>query len=401
MITTCEHCGAALDVAERSLMARCACGLMSRTPRHPSHPGDVLELARPLPPAVGSSSTHTPKGSPLMLSSVAHHLLASLTPKEQKFALAFGADFNAAGMPRPEAMRLSATTISGNADLEPARVGFQAAFMQAMAGATDPAEALALTMPSTGRAEQVKFMGDAPAFAPWVGERTMSGIDAFSLAELVNLDFASGLRIKANDWKDDNLGLLPAAVVDLANRARRHRAGMIVQALIDGFTRLSYDGVAYFATTHATGSNKLTVALDAAGLAAASLLIQSQTTFTGDPLELMGTHIICGPKLEPTARKLVTQEYLSGGESNADRGRYQVIVTPRLAGASDDYWFLADLAQAFKPLRFQLREEITTTAIMAADSPAAFSRNEYQFGAQARYNVGYLDHRLIVGSQVA
>lgn len=310
---------------------------------------------------------------------------------------------------------LGATTIANDSDLANARVGFHAAFLQSLEGGADPIEALALTLESDGREEVVSFMGDIPGFEEWVGERKMAGLDAHSLPTLRNIDWSSGLRLKANDIKDDKLALLPAVIRGLAGKARKHRGELLAELLVNGFAGnvypkvsngLAHDGGFFFDTTRPTGSNKLTVALDAAGLAAAALLLDSMTTFGGDPLNLVGTHLIVGTKLRAIAEDLLKLNFIpnvagTATQSNRNVGRYELIVSPRIRGVADDYWFLADLSQAYKPLIFQLREEISTSARTAPEVGSVFGRNEHQFGAQARYNVGYFDPRLIVGSQVA
>lgn len=306
---------------------------------------------------------------------------------------------------------LGATTISNNADLDASRVGFHAAFLTSLEQkADDPIQELYTTVPSTGNLEEWDWMGDVPGFEEWKGERKLGGMESFKL-RVSNKDWSNGLRVKANDLKDDKLGLLPPQIAGLAMKARRHRWDMMVKLLANGFAGslypevgngLGYDGGFFFNATRATGANKITTALGAAGLSEAELLLESMTTYDGaDPMDIHGTHLIVGPKLRATAEKLLTQERLANGEDNYHRGKYKLIVSQRLRGSADDYWFLTDLSSPIKPLLFQMREEISTTAQIAPDSEGVFSRNEYRYGAQARYNVAYFEHRLCVGAQVA
>jgi phage major head subunit gpT-like protein len=320
--------------------------------------------------------------------------------------------------------------INNQADIDAARIAFHVAFLQQLGMTpTQPLEQLLLEVPSTTLLEQWDWLGDFPSFEEWSGDRIMGTLDNFKI-QLKNKDWSSGLKLHQNQFKDDKLGLFQTAgMPGLALAARFHRSEFSAQALINGFdgsafpkisSGVGYDGKFFFSTTHATGSNKLTTALDnnGAGIDAAELLLGSQTSYDGKHKlrGIQGTHLIVGPKLRPIADRLMSSDFLvntnaatgvpgTGTQNNPFKGRYQVIVEPELSGAYDDYWFLADLGKPWKPMLFQLREEISTSAIVGGqgttnDSEPRFKRGEMWFGAEARYNVGYFEHRLIVGSQV-
>lgn len=304
------------------------------------------------------------------------------------------------------------TAIAGSADLDAARTAFRAAFMQSLEMASvSPLEMLYTTVPTNTPLARIHWMGDLPGFEEWVGDRKMSGVEAFKL-DLESKKWSNGLRVKNDDVKFDTLGLMPQQIGGLATKARRHRLDRMAGMMIDGFAGgttsngLAYDGAFFFADAHRGGNdNKLAVALDAANLAAAELQLESMTTYDGqDALDTHGSHLIVGPKLRATAEKLLTQERLANGEDNYHRGKYKLIVENRFRGAADDYWFLGDLSHEIKPFIFQLVEEITTSAIMgqeANNSMPSFMNDELLFGAQANYNMSYFEFRLMVGSVVA
>jgi phage major head subunit gpT-like protein len=367
-------------------------------------PGWNLEL-------VGERSKTETRELRTQLARAVKRLETHSDPKARLWAKRFGYE----GKLKNVATTLSGTTISNNADLDGARVGFHAAFLQQLEqAAVDPAEMLYTTVPSTGNLETWNWMGDLPGFEEWVGDRKMSGLEGFKL-DVANKKWSNGLRLKNDDIKDDKLGLLAPQIQGLATKARRHRLDLMLKNLLNGFdgdnyptvsNGLGYDGAFFFADTHKGGNdNKMTVALDAAGLTAAELLLESMTTYDGnDPLDVHGTTLIVGPKLRATAEKLLTQERLANGEDNYHRGKYKLLVSNRIRGTEDDYWFLADLSQPIRPFLFQMREEISTSALAGQDgnnSMPGFQRDESWFGAQARYNVAYFEFRLIVGSVVA
>lgn len=330
----------------------------------------------------------------------------TLTPRQNLYASRFGFELPAS------ARTLGATTIANDADFDDSRVGFHAAFMQALERTErDPLEAAAIEIPTNARTLDMQWIGDLPGFEEWLGDRKLAGLEGFSLRSQAK-DWSSGIRIKADDFDDDNLGLVPAAVAGLAGAARQHLPDLIVKLLLNGFdgaafpdvsNGLAYDGAFFFSDSHRGGmDNLLTVAFDAAGLDAAEQLFRGMTTYDGQRyLRTRGSHILVGPKLEKAALKLLSQEYLASGESNTDRNRYELIVSPLIRGDFDDWWFLLDLKKPIKPTFVQMRERISTSAVAGPNSQPRFIRNELWYGAQARYNVGSFEWRLAVGSKVA
>lgn len=307
--------------------------------------------------------------------------------------------------------------IANQANLEAARIGFHAAFLEQLGLQEDrPLEGACMEVQSTTALEEWEWLGDLPGFEEWIGDRAMDILKAFKL-RVANKDWSSGLKIHQNQIKDDKMGMFPVSVAGLAMAARDHLPVITARLLINGFdglpypdvsSGLAYDGKFFFDTTRATGSNKLTLALDATGLNAAELLLGSQTTYDGRRKlrGIRGSHLVVGPKLKPVAEKLMLSEFLpnAGGtatETNYFKGRYQIIEEPELAGTYDDWWFLLDLKKPWKPCLYQKREPISTSAIVGDGSLPQFQRGELWFGAQARYNVAYFESRLAVGSKVA
>lgn len=317
--------------------------------------------------------------------------------------------------------------ISNAATLEAARIAFHAAFLEQLGvSTTNPLAGLFQELPSTANLEEWDWLGDLPDFEEWKGDRFLAGLAAYKL-QIRNKDWANGIRVKQNDIKDDKLGLVQPKIAGLATKAKTHRIRLTVKALIAGMgtgafpdvsNGIAYDGVTFFSLSHATGANKHTTALSSAGLDAALLLLQSQTSFDGlEPLELGilepgGTSkltLIVGPKLLGTATRLATSDFLGtavSAENNSWKNRLEVVTSGYLKGTFDDWWFLADLSQPVKPFILQLREEISTSAIVGGqgtqnDSLPRFQSGQLWFGAEARYNVAPFEFRTIVGSQVA
>ncbi len=317
-----------------------------------------------------------------------------------------------------------------------AQIGFHAAFMSYLETlAPDPLEDLFMELPSTTAQEQHIFLGDIPGFAEWTSKREMGSLAAHGLA-VINRNWASGIRIHRNQIEDDRLGLVLPRIQTLASKARKHRGKLCAELLINGFTGTQfggdagdgtgYDASLFFSATHALEggpqqSNTLgATALTYAGLEAAITKMRQFTTYDGlDPLEVEPTHLIVGPALEFTAKRLLGQSttvlvggtgatFETGGQDNIHKGTLKLIVSPRIRsypaqgsiGAIDasKYWYLGALGEPVKPFIFQNREPITVAAQTGWDSPEMFQEGILNFGAQARYNIANYDWRLMVGS---
>lgn len=302
-------------------------------------------------------------------------------------------------------------------------VGLQEVFQQDLAAmGPDPLRQLAVEVKSAGSGEQYMGLGDVPGMREWLGDRVLGSLNNMQWS-IANRDFSSGIEIHKNAIADDKLGLIRPRINTLAAKASRHAGDLMAKYLIQGFSGsayavdeagdgLSWDGALFFSDAHAWDgsaamSNKMTAALTEANLEAADLKLQSFSSWDGkDPLDIQGTHLFVGPKLYATAVKLIGSELLANAAGTAApsnaflRNRYTIVRVPRLIGAYDDYWFLADLSKGGKPFIFQNREEVSTWTQVDTTNEAMFMRGNIRFGAQARYGIGYYDWRLVVGSMV-
>lgn len=314
-------------------------------------------------------------------------------------------------------------TVAQRALYAEAEIGVTIEFMHRLeANGPDPLLVLANEVPSRAAIERHFFLGDVPGFAPWTSDRVMSSLMAHRFT-IENRDFASGIQIHKNEIEDDQLGLVAPRIADLAGKAARHKGDYMIRSLLQGFTGNTYpvedvgdgksfDGSLFFSTTHSleggpNQSNKITTALSEAGLEEAEIKLANLKTWDGkDPLDIRPTHLIVGPKLANTARKLLNAAIIvnsagTASSTNVYAGRYQIIESNRLTGTYDDYWFLAALGHATKPFIFQNRAPITTAASVDWSSDDMFKRGLMKFGAQGRYGIGPYDWRTVIGSLVA
>lgn len=290
---------------------------------------------------------------------------------------------------------MAATGILDRSKLEDALRGFNALFDQAFGAQTTNIEPLAMRVPSAGPDETYDWMGPLPMMREWIGDRRMDELRAYT-QNIVNKRWANGLRVSADDIEDDRLNMVAPRVRALAEMAARHQEKLLMDLLVSGFTTTCYDGQYFFDTDHVDGngssqSNKGTSALAADGVAynAAWQAMMSIQDENGEPIGVMPTHLVVGPKLRSIAMGLLEAETLSTGGTNTNFGTAQLIVSPRLVGTYDDYWFLIAGGGALKPLILQERKGVEFIAQDNPDSEGYFNRAEYRFGADWRGNVGF------------
>jgi phage major head subunit gpT-like protein len=142
--------------------------------------------------------------------------------------------------------------VINQANLARVYVGLSAAFNAAFQAAPAPwYKRLCMTVPSTGRSMDYKFLIDFPGMREWIGDRVIKSLEGKNW-EVVNKEWEATIEIRATDIEDDQLGLYGPAVNALAEEAAHH-PNQLVAALINA-NGLCYDGENFFDTDHPVGT---------------------------------------------------------------------------------------------------------------------------------------------------
>jgi phage major head subunit gpT-like protein len=283
--------------------------------------------------------------------------------------------------------------IVDRAKLEAAYQGFNTVFQGALQNAPSFYRTLAMIVQSNAPLENYNWLGELPQMRKWVSDRALAQLRAF-VWQIRNEWWANGIEVSLDDIRDDRLGLVTPRIQALAAMAELHKDQLVFDLLKLGATSLCYDGQFFFDTDHQDGSeaaqsNKSTTALSSAEYNSAWQAMISFTDPNGEPLNVTPTHLVVGPKLRSTARTILLAERGASGATNLDFGTANLIVSPRLVGTYDDYWFLLDLSKPVKPIVFQER---TPVSFKAQDDPTdehMFMRRVARYGADGEYNAGY------------
>jgi phage major head subunit gpT-like protein len=290
---------------------------------------------------------------------------------------------------------MGATGILDRSKLEDAYRGFKTSFDMAFARAATITDQIATTIQSESTEEKYDWLSPAPKMREWLGDRRMDELRAYSQT-IVNKEWSNGLRIAANDIRDDKLSIVRPRINALADEAAYHQEELLVNLLVGGFTQTCYDGQYFFDTDHSDGgsasqSNKGTTALSTAGaFDAAVQSMLERTDENGEPIRVTPRTLVVGPKLRATALGLLEAEVLASGATNTNFHAVSLVISQRLVGTYDDYWFLiGEGAGGMKPLILQQREPVSFIAQDDLVSEGYFNRKEFRYGAQWAGNVGY------------
>lgn len=134
--------------------------------------------------------------------------------------------------------------------------GLSAVFNAAFQSVANPwYTLLAMTVPSTGRSIDYKFLLDFPGMREWIGDRLIKSLEGKKW-EVVNQDWESTIGVDRNDIEDDQLGLYNPIVAALAQEAKFHPNQLFADLITDGGAADCYDGSYFFATDHPVGEGQ-------------------------------------------------------------------------------------------------------------------------------------------------
>jgi phage major head subunit gpT-like protein len=282
---------------------------------------------------------------------------------------------------------------------------FNTIFNEAMSAAKPQYPLIAMEVPSTTRENGYIWLGAWPKMREWLGDRDFHKLTASDYA-IKNKKWETSIEIPEDDIEDDTYGVYRPLTQSMGVSVAMHPDEITFDLLNNAFTGKGYDGKTFFATDHASGSNKSTAALSFAvggsyGLAKAALDrvkdSQGNPLFSGAERDVL----VVGPELEEKARVGLNADYISvsGGstQDNPWKNSADLIKSPRITSATA--WFLLRSFGGLKPLIYQNRRNPRfVTKNDPQQSDMVFLKGKYAFGADRRDNAGYGLHQLAHGS---
>lgn len=264
----------------------------------------------------------------------------------------------------------------------------------------------AMLVPSGSSQNDYNWLSAFPRMKKWIGEKAIKSLEAFKYS-IVNDDWEATVEVDRNHIDDDQLGIY-APQAQMAGFSAKQLPDEIVSDLKNNaFGSPCYDGQFFYDTDHpvagASVSNKLTVALSNATLAAAKASygaartgIMSFKDDEGRPLNLIPDVLEVPPALEETGRMLLTSDKLADDTPNPYKGTARLLVNPRLT--STTAWFLHVTNMPVKPFIYQERKAPVFVEQTMPEADDVFNRKKFKFGAEARAAGGYAFWQMSFGS---
>lgn len=277
-------------------------------------------------------------------------------------------------------------------------VGFSVIFNKTFQSVEPQYKHIATLVPSSTKSQEYKWMGNMPMLRKWVGDRQVQNLKAYGYV-IKNEKFESTLGVDQEDVEDDNIGVYPIMVEQLAQAAALFPDELCFSLLTKGFKNKCYDEVPFFGE-HKVGKktiiNKSDKPLTAESYEEARTLLMSITDENGKSLKIVPNLLVVPPQLETVAKKILQLDFLQG-TSNINKGTAEILVAHELA-SNPTAWFLLDTRKPLKPIIFQERRKPNFVSLNKPTDSNVFMSGQALYGVDTRCNAGYGFWQMAYGS---
>ncbi|MBE0491113.1 MAG: Mu-like prophage major head subunit gpT family protein [Sulfurospirillum sp.] len=271
------------------------------------------------------------------------------------------------------------------AHFEETSIGFKSIFQKTYNDTTSEAKRLATEIKSNDLSEKYTWLGNFPNMKEWIGDRDVKVLSDFGYT-LENKLYEASVTVPNIHIEYDKVGLYKPAIEQMALNAKLFPSELVADVLINGHTNLCYDGKAFFAADHITGTdtyaNMGAGELNTANVLAGMNFMESIKNANGKTLRIKPTMLVCGPTNRSAAIQTLEKEFKAGGESNETYKMVEYMVLPEITGSE---WFLLDISKPLKPFIAQVAKD----GIFEASNDDKFMKDHALFGVKSFMNAGY------------
>lgn len=262
---------------------------------------------------------------------------------------------------------------------------------------------------SSVRTEIIAFTKGFPQMREWLGERRIKSLSEYSV-QISKKDWELTVGVSRDDIFFDKIGIVADQIKGIAQAVPRHFVKFFVDACINGFATVAYDGSNFFDTNHPNGSAApTTFSNTTAGAFSATEWENSKikankikNADSGNPLLVRWSHMFYGANAEPAVLKLFGQDRLATGETNIYLNAIPAANRYMIQEYGDTAkWFLFDLTKLLKPFALMIVKGIDFAPFDQPTDWVPFSKREYVYGIDTMDNYTYLLPELAYGSSTA
>lgn len=298
-----------------------------------------------------------------------------------------------------------------------------------------PLFSLAETINSNSRAEDIDWITDFAQVSAWDGERETSDFRAYGFT-IEPKHFEVTMKIDANDLADERLSMYTRRITQRANAFARHRREMIAERLASAFDAnpeyTAYDGKSLIADDHpiyrqkgdsedawveegtlsnfpATSTTNFKLAPNYKTAKAMKKVVYPQMReFRGDNGVRIGVNpdtVVVPDAMQFEADEvfgadMIMDEQIGELRPNPASGQIdRIIAEPELdqRGFDEGFFLFDSTSPVLMPFIYLLRQGIQQDSL-TENSERAFMRNEFLYGADARYDVHMGHYQAVLGS---
>lgn len=139
--------------------------------------------------------------------------------------------------------------IVNSANLRSLYISHSAVFQGGFAGVTPTYQRVAMTVPSSTRANEYGWLKEMPRIREWVGDRVVESLDTAGYM-IRNRSFESTIGVNRDDIRDDNIGIYAPIFSEFGRNAASFPDELVWPLLQAGFSTPCYDGQFFFDTDH-------------------------------------------------------------------------------------------------------------------------------------------------------
>lgn len=274
----------------------------------------------------------------------------------------------------------------------------QAVAEYANTNAWDAVADIGTEIPSTGPAEDYRWLQEMPEFDKWVGDLNAADLAEYRFS-ITNEPFAAAVGVHVDELEDDRDGVILARIRSMAGGEKRKWGKLISDLLVAGTSGLAFDGIAFFsdATGARVNDNLLAGTISAGTPTLAQIAADLRTVRNamlgfkdsrGEIVGIVPDTFVVPPNLEMGFMQLMTSNsdpsLTNAGTVNPYKSWVKrVVVNPGLTDANDFYALATQYSVG--PFVKQMRSGVETFI----DESGRYKNGRLTFGAKFRGNVGY------------